>query len=32
MTQLVREIEKERTYPDGVEVRGAVKWLAALTL
>ena len=32
MTQLVMEIDKERTYPDGVEVRGAVKWLAALTL
>ena len=31
-TQLVKEIDKERTYPDGVEVRGAVKWLAALTL
>jgi predicted AAA+ superfamily ATPase len=32
MTQLVRKIDKEKTYPDGVEVRGAVEWLAALDL
>jgi predicted AAA+ superfamily ATPase len=32
MTQLVRKIDKEKTYPDGLEVRGAAEWLAALEL
>lgn len=30
--QLVGTLDRERTYPDGVEVRAAAPWLAALTL
>ncbi len=28
--QLVRTLDREKTYPDGVEVRAAVPWLAAM--
>jgi uncharacterized protein len=31
-TQVVRILRREKTYPDGVEVRGVVPWLAALDL
>jgi len=30
--QIVKDINRERTFPDGVEVRGAAKWLAGLRL
>jgi hypothetical protein len=30
--QLVREIRRESTYPDGTEVRRAATWLASLSL
>ena len=30
--QLVKEIKREKTYPNGIEVRSVVKWLAGLNL
>jgi uncharacterized protein len=32
LTQIVRQIDKEKTYPNGVEIRAALKWLTDLTL
>lgn len=32
MIQLVREIKREKTYPNGVEVRNATGWLSTLSL
>ena len=30
--QLVRKLQREKTYPDGVEVRGLINWLANIDL
>lgn len=30
--QVVREVSREKTYPDGTEIRRAASWLAELSL
>jgi len=32
MIQLVKELKKEKTFPDGIEIRSAHKWLSQLSL
>ena len=30
--QIVKDLNKEKTFPDGLEIRQAHKWLSSLTL
>jgi predicted AAA+ superfamily ATPase len=32
MLQIVKELKKEKTFPDGIEIRSAHKWLSRLSL
>jgi len=32
MVQIVKELKKEKTFPDGIEIRSAHKWLSQLSL
>jgi uncharacterized protein len=32
MIQIVRELDREKTYPDGVQIRTAHNWLSEISL